>query len=700
MGRVAMCFGVALGGAVLSAQAPQTPTFRSTTSLVVVDVSVLDQNGRPVSGLGPDDFEVKLNGQVRPVTAVTYEAVAAKAAPLVAAPTSVAVPAVTNAKPAGDPRVFVVMVDDLSITPARGKSLFFAAARFVTGLAASDAVGLTTSSRTTMVNPTFDHAAIATALEHSVGEMVDPTQLPGPAMGLQEAVNIAASDQQALAAVIARDCGGDAVLTVDEKTCGEQVAQKARTVGGVAQNTTGRQLQSYLDMINALHVVPGLKQLVILTDGMALATHPDSSVLLDPLAKAAATAGVQLSVLSSEPDGVDLSQNADNLHGTDKLADGRALRSSVQTIAEMTGGTYYNVIGLADATLARVALASSALYQLGVSPAEGVTPGRDYTLAVRVNRPGVTVRANRRAVAPTPAAVIPIDTQLTQAIETGALVYGVPLSVGTSRRRGDSPGQVVLDASLDVPGTVRGPLTIAFALGNQKGLVRSGRTTLAAPTAVGDFRATLSLPVAPGVYRLRFAVADGDQKVGSVETNVTAQLNSVGPFLASDLMTRWSGADNIPQFLVLQRIPLAASRLLASLELYPALGVSTPADVRIRFSLLSSDETSVAEREVVPSTASGSLRAEVQLPWQGIPPGTYTLRATVLAAGTPVGSVSAPVIFGPSEMGCSPPASTSLTAPLSLPCVLHPRTSRTADRSARTGVALALAGGQQGRAER
>ena len=109
MRRIAMCFGVALGAAVLSAQAPQTPTFRSTTSLVLVDVSVLDQDGRPVPGLGPDDFQVKLNGQVRPVKAVTYEEAAAKAAPPVAGSTSVAVPAATNAKPAGDPRVFVVM---------------------------------------------------------------------------------------------------------------------------------------------------------------------------------------------------------------------------------------------------------------------------------------------------------------------------------------------------------------------------------------------------------------------------------------------------------------------------------------------------------------------------------------------------------------------------------------------------------------
>jgi hypothetical protein len=417
-------------------------------------------------------------------------------------------------------------------------------------------------------------------------------------------------------------------------------------------------------MINALRVVPGLKQLVILTDGMALASHPDSSVLLDPLARAAAAAGVQLSVLSNEPEGVDLSQNSDSLHGTDKLAEERALRSSVQTIAEMTGGTYYNVIGLADPTLARVALASSALYQLGVSPADGVTPGRDYTLAVRVNRPGVTVRANRRAVAPTAAAVVPVDTQLKQAIGSGTPLFGVPLTVGTARRRGNTAAQIVLDANVEIPGTVRGPLTIAFALGTQKGLVQSGRTTMAALTAAGDYRATLSLPVPPGVYRLRFAVADGDEKVGSVETNVSAQLNNAGPFLASDLMTTWIGADNSPQFLILQRIPLAATRLLAALELYPAPGVSTPSDVRIRLSLLSSDQTAVAERDIVPSAANGDLRAEAQLPWQGIAPGTYALRATVLAAGTPVGSVSTPLIFGQSDMGCSPPAFACSTARL------------------------------------
>ena len=81
-----------------------------------------------------------------------------------------------------------------------------------------------------------------------------------------------------------------------------------------------------------------------------------------------------------------------------------------------------------------------------------------------------------------------------------------------------------------------------------------------------------------------------------------------------------------------------------------------PSDVRVRWTLLSSSETSVAEREVVPSAANGSLRAEAQLPWQGIAPGTYTLRSTVLAAGNPVGSITTTVISGPLGMGCIPSA--------------------------------------------
>src|SRR5712692_1400836 len=61
-----------LGGVVfapLRAQAPayQPQTFRSAVDLVTIQASVRDARGRVVSGLTTTDFEVRDNGQLRPI---------------------------------------------------------------------------------------------------------------------------------------------------------------------------------------------------------------------------------------------------------------------------------------------------------------------------------------------------------------------------------------------------------------------------------------------------------------------------------------------------------------------------------------------------------------------------------------------------------------------------------------------------------
>jgi len=635
----------ALAGGALSAQTPQAPTFRSTTALVVIDVTVLDEAGRPVPGLTADDFEVKLDGRVRPVRAVTYEEVEAKTeAPAIRSTETGPRRAVTNAMPGGAPRVFVMLVDDLSIPPARDRSLLRSASRFVNGLPATDVVGLATSSHSTTLNPTFDHGAIAAALTHVVGERTDETNLSGP-IGLNEALNIRNGDQQALAEVAARTCGNGAVLAVltgRTNQCTEDVERKARALGGLVQNSTDRQLQSYEQVIRAMADAPGLKHLVVFSDGLALATHPDSRILLEPLAKAAAAAGVEVSVMSVEPDGIDLS-NQSPLAGVDKLNDERNLRSSIQTIAEMTGGTYQQVVGLAEPAFQRLALSTSALYQIGVSADDAATPGQAYALGVRVRRSGLTVHANRHAVAPAPPTKAPVDAEVRQAIESGTPFYGVPLAVGTALRRAGSDREITLDMNLAVPGSVEGPLAVVFAVGDRTGFVKSGRTTIAARGAGGDYRASLSLPVPPGDYRVRFAVSDRDDHVGSVQTSVTAALNHVGPFLASDLLTGWSGADASPQFLALERIPAGATHLLASLELYPAASDPLPADVSVRFALVSADEVVVDDVNGSLSTVTGALHADGQFPLHALADAPYTLRATVFQGARIVGALTTTV---------------------------------------------------------
>jgi len=66
----AWLWALALG---VGAQSPPAPgdqsqeTFRSSVDLVTIQASVRDQRGRTLKGLTPDDFEIRDNGQLRPI---------------------------------------------------------------------------------------------------------------------------------------------------------------------------------------------------------------------------------------------------------------------------------------------------------------------------------------------------------------------------------------------------------------------------------------------------------------------------------------------------------------------------------------------------------------------------------------------------------------------------------------------------------
>ena len=70
--RLVVTIGIIGGVTVLSGRAHETPgqvqqTFRSVVDLVTIQASVRDARGRVVSGLTTTDFEVRDNGQLRPI---------------------------------------------------------------------------------------------------------------------------------------------------------------------------------------------------------------------------------------------------------------------------------------------------------------------------------------------------------------------------------------------------------------------------------------------------------------------------------------------------------------------------------------------------------------------------------------------------------------------------------------------------------
>src|SRR5690242_4725544 len=70
-----------LFGAQQPVPSPQTPVFRSSVNLVLVDVVVRDKKGVIVKGLTADDFELYEDGKKQQIVSFAFEQVANSAKP-------------------------------------------------------------------------------------------------------------------------------------------------------------------------------------------------------------------------------------------------------------------------------------------------------------------------------------------------------------------------------------------------------------------------------------------------------------------------------------------------------------------------------------------------------------------------------------------------------------------------------------------
>jgi VWFA-related protein len=698
---------------IVAAQQQAPPTFRSGVSLVTVDVSVLDKDGKPVQGLQAGDFEIKLNGKVRPVKVATFIEAAAELGPAAAAVVpkrpSVAEGAregtqvstnegvVAAQKQRGEDRVFVLLVDDLSFAPTRGKALFLAARTFLEKLPAIDVVGFATTSGSAAINPTTERTKVRSALNHSAGEASDFQSLtsagvgdPGDAggdpdgsVGVYQSLEIAHGNNEVLKQAIADACFGgyrtlpespvdSTVLEVlfAQNECAAGVNKQWKTIATLTKRATARQVASYVSVIEAMKAATGLRHLVVLSDGLAIGR--DASQLTQ-LARSAAAAGVQVSVLMEERD-MSLTDGGrrqlppagagpppprtDTGAPQRRLEDNRMFMAGAQLLAEMAGGQFHRIIGDPMPFFDRVRAASSAVYRLGVEPAPDLDTSRIDSVEAKVGRKGVFVHANRHGVAAAGSAIAAfapptIDEKLKTAIGQGQSHGAVPLRVATALRRSATDATLDLNINAEVANSVKGPVIAMFGLVKDNealGAITSGRREIAAPADGGPFVLSVIMPVSAGSYRLRLAVADATGALGALDIPVAATLGEMGPFAASDLMTAWVDAKGLPHLFALEDLPAGTTGLQAILELYAPAGGAAGVidalknDVQVEFSLTKVGETDpIDERNVVPQLSAGVLRALVEFPTADLAPGTYRLRAKVETGGKLAGSTIATV---------------------------------------------------------
>jgi len=684
---------VAVPGAQTAAQQGR-PTFTGSVDLVTIDVTVLDRDSRPVPGLTAEDFEIKLDGRVQPVRIVSFVEIGPSELAVPAAVPSSEIPVperpvFTNERvPMPEPRVFVFLLDDLSMAPTRGRPLLLASQRFVKGLPARDYVGFATSSGTHIVNPTLDRAAVLEALSTAVGNATDPRTIrpgepagaggptggtPDSPVGIAQALAIDRGDLGMLRDVIAMECyNGDrqqvdaqnVMALASENDCVSAVVREARQTATFAKAVVAQQASVYTSILDSMRDAPGFKQLVVLTDGLAVETEVAP---LKPVARAAARAGVRISVMVDEPD-LNMGDEGRRVMDPGAIAqvdtgisqrrreDGKLLLNGAAPATEMAGGQLYRVIGDPDPFFDRVVRAGSAVYRLGVQALPNTTAGREFTVEAKVkNHGGVTVAANRIAIVPAPEApeapkeVAPptVDERLGSAIRSGDPHFGMAIEIGTLVRRSQNPasqpgGAMPLEVAVDVeiPASVKGPLVTMYGLVNSSGQMTSGRRELPAPASGEAFTVSFVLPVTSGDYKLRFAAADPAGNMGSIEIPLDASLPTVGPFVSSDVVAAWVDARGQAHLLMLEALPAGTTSLRTSLELYPSGAAAPAGDVLVAWTITKVGETFPEdEREVVAQNVDGVRRAGAEFATDMFEPGSYTIRATVRMGGQVLGTL-------------------------------------------------------------
>ena len=430
LAQVVTTLVVALGLLAHASQnPPQQPTFRASVDLVAVEVQVVDSDGRPVTTLDRDKFEVTIDGRQRKV--VSSDLIQAAGAPLGSTRPAPTGPVATNNWPTAAPsdHSYIVAFDASSFEAGEAVPVLAAARNFVDRLPEGDLVGVFTLSHFgPRMDPTTNRPVIRRALETATGqrhatagqfnlstsEIIDIMANPGTLSQVSSAPVSSAATARATAVVPmttetdtlgrvqAREC-----RRANDLGCREAIVSEA---GALAQNLEERvrlTLNGLTELLDALRRYPGRKTVVVLSTGMAISDRPGGRIDIGTeaslLGEQAARANATIYALHID-NGVSQSFSAESRRARDSasLSRERTLESKLlDEFASTTGGALLSVsVGSGEVALDRVLRETSAYYLLGVEPAGIDRDGKAHRLRVKVNQRGATIRSRQWVMLP------------------------------------------------------------------------------------------------------------------------------------------------------------------------------------------------------------------------------------------------------------------------------------------------------------
>ena len=617
-------------------QQPPLPTFKSAVDVVAVDVSVIDSQGRPITGLTATDFSLTVDGRPRRISSLQFISVAHpadKKSPALAQYTS------NDAAVGG--RLIALVVDQGNISTGTGKRAIDAARRFVRGLNPADRVALfTLPGAGPRVDFTSNHALVESLLDRVVGTAAMNV---GPhSIGVAEALAVERNAPRAVELLIDRECAG--YRTPDEVApCRAQLAGEARALAAEIRSRTTDSLLGLRDLFERLSIVPSPKTVVLISEGLIIERELADVTWVAPLA---ARSQLSLYVLQVEPP---IHQASTARSSATRLADIDIAQDGLAYLSGLARGSVFRIAAGADFAFARIATELSAYYLVSFEPEPSDRDGKTHKIRVSVPaRRDATIRA-RSEFAVDATRQQTVGAALADTIRSPLLAtdMGVTLATYSFWDAESQKIRLVLASEIDRSLNPSKTVSLAYVLLDDRGAIVATdvEPALKTPIGPGSRQIHVGAAVVPdGVYTIKLAVIDEDGKRGSVEHTFRAQLESAGQVRIGGLLLAERAADNLP-------LRPGAGGRFSSDTLFAYLELYSPVPEQLRDASVVVEIAATVESRALESAVAvfhdddgpGRGRAaEAILPLTFLKPGDYVARAIVSVAGRKVGQIVRP----------------------------------------------------------
>jgi VWFA-related protein len=645
----------------------QPPRFRSSVELTSIDVAVVDNQGRPVAGLMPGDFTVRIDGKPRGVVSAEWVPLASE--PANPKPATRVPEGYSSNENATGGRLIAIVVDEPHIRPGGAAAVLAAASAFIDRLSPNDRVAAVSLGMGGPVTPfTADRKRVKDAIARMSGQR-ETLKLTNQNVTPNEAFEIVDGNRLTTESVYARECAGLRNGSAAMMQCRQEVDAEASTLAEQLRRSSDLTIRGLREVLEALKPLDGPKTMILMSEGFAFR---DASFNTE-LGALAAETRTSIYALKLENQLFDIT----NSKAAPAIDAATVIRNDgLESVAAASRGTLFLVNGTGSQLFAHIESELSGYYLLGVESDPGDRDRKSRVIRIDVTRRGATVRTRRQLLNVSSEVNRPRNVReaIAASLTAPLLASALPVRVTAFALRGPEQGKVQLLIRAEVGNDYTGPKPglIGYVIMDRDGKSVETRTVNAVLTPVmngvpGALQYSAGASVDPGEYTIKLAVAEGD-RLGSVEHPIHAGLLDAGDVSLSDLMVG-GPVDSSDLLRPTVGYTVSYGSLHGYMEAYGARLDRLAATYEVAVdaegpALLSSD---VKHRD---AGGDRTLFSQV-LPVSKLPPGEYVLRAKLTSSGTPVKTltrrfeIAPPAVLMTSASGASiPPASVDLFLPV------------------------------------